>query len=128
MWPKLVSGFLCYVNRAHLVAGWNNDLTNGWLCANLDWQKIPKQKIVSIHEEWSQSQCSHFYFFVLFFMLFVICRLCVLAYVLHTLTTFGVDRLVFCMASWMYAMEGSAKCQDKKWAFGDGKLNLEIKT
>jgi hypothetical protein len=41
--------------------------------------------------------------------------------------TLGVDRLVLCVASSTYAMEGSADCQDKKGASGDGKLRSEIR-
>jgi hypothetical protein len=66
--------------------------------------------------------------FFMFLMSLTICKLYVLVCILPSLTTFGVDQLVFYVASWMYAMEGSANCQDKKGAFGDGKLNFEIIT
>jgi hypothetical protein len=68
---------------------------------------------------------------LLFFFLFLCCLLFADYVFWLAFFTFwmalGVDRLVLCVASSTYAMKGSADCQDKKGASGDGKLHSDIR-
>jgi hypothetical protein len=76
LWPEPVSGFLCCVNKADLMAGWRDDY------ADLDWQKVPKRKTVCSHEAWSKPQCSRFCCF--FFCFCVACCLQIMCFGLHS--------------------------------------------
>jgi hypothetical protein len=97
-------------------------------CADLDWQKVPKRKPVCNHEAWSKPQCSRFcgFFFCFWCCLLFADYVFWLAF-FTVWMALGVDRLVLCVTSSTYELEGSADCQDKKAASGDGKLHSDIR-